>query len=79
MPYFDGSLLSHFVKYGEMKNLLASMNVDLKDYLILGASLRNILPSITIFKDIFHVERGAKYVPIKLDCFNEISLLLLST
>ena len=30
------------------KNLLVPMNVDLKDYLILGASLGNVFPWITI-------------------------------
>ena len=33
------------------KNLLVPMNVDLKDYLILGASLGNVFPWITIWSN----------------------------
>ena len=45
MPYFNGSLLSHFFKYE--KNLLASINGDQNDYLILGATLGNVFPELT--------------------------------
>ena len=45
------------------KNSLASMNVDLKDYLILSASLRNVLPWITITERVpyFNVMCTLKY------------------
>ena len=41
-PIFDGSMLTDFEKYE--KNHLAPINIDLKDYWILGTSLQIVLP-----------------------------------
>ena len=45
-PIFDGSVLTDFEKYE--KNYLAPINMDLKDYSILGAYLQIVLLWIAI-------------------------------